>query len=118
VPEKDLPVELPKVSSYEPTGTGESPLAAISKWVNVKCPKCKGSAKRETNTMPQWAGSCWYYIAYCISENLKSKALISKQVADSKVKDKIDYWSPVDLYVGGAEHATRHLIYARFWHNS
>ncbi len=106
IPEKDLPVKLPKVDSYEPTGTGESPLAAISKWVNVKCPKCKGPAKRETNTMPQWAGSCWYYLRY---EDPKNK----KALVDPK-KEK--YWSPVDLYVGGAEHATRHLIYARFWH--
>ncbi|MFA6404517.1 MAG: leucine--tRNA ligase [Candidatus Paceibacterota bacterium] len=106
VPEKDLPIKLPKVKSYEPTGTGESPLANIDKWVNVKCPKCKGKAKRETNTMPQWAGSSWYYLRY---EDPKNK----KAFVDTK-KDK--YWSPVDLYVGGAEHATRHLIYARFWH--
>lgn len=116
VPEKDLPVMLPKVKSYEPTGTGESPLAGIDKWVNVKCPNCKGKAKRETNTMPQWAGSSWYYIAYCISENLKSKKPISKQVASSDYQKKVKYWLPVDMYVGGAEHATRHLIYARFWH--
>jgi leucyl-tRNA synthetase len=106
VPEKDLPVILPKVKSYEPTGTGESPLAAISKWVNVKCPVCKGKAKRETNTMPQWAGSSWYYLRYMDPKN-------SKKLVDSK-KEK--FWSPVDTYVGGAEHATRHLIYARFWH--
>ncbi|MDE1974964.1 MAG: leucine--tRNA ligase [Patescibacteria group bacterium] len=106
VPEKELPVKLPKVNSYEPTGTGESPLAAISKWVNVKCPKCGGKGRRETNTMPQWAGSCWYYLRY---EDPKNK----KALVDPK-KEK--YWSPVDLYVGGAEHATRHLIYARFWH--
>ena len=120
VPEKDLPVVLPKVKSYEPTGTGESPLAAISKWVNVKCPVCKKPAKRETNTMPQWAGSSWYYLRYTDPKN--NKALASQK--------KIDYWlgaglprvahdserSGVDLYVGGAEHATRHLIYARFWH--
>ena len=106
VPEKDLPVVLPEVKSYEPTGTGESPLAAISEWVNVKCPVCKGPAKRETNTMPQWAGSSWYYLRY---EDPKNK----KQLVDVK-KEK--YWSPVDIYVGGAEHATRHLIYARFWH--
>ncbi|MFA6536014.1 MAG: class I tRNA ligase family protein [Candidatus Paceibacterota bacterium] len=116
VPEKDLPVKLPKVKSYEPTGTGESPLAAISKWVNVKCPKCKGPAKRETNTMPQWAGSSWYYIAYCISENLKSQETITKQISSNNIQNKIKYWLPVDFYVGGAEHATRHLIYARFWH--
>ncbi|MCE9549225.1 class I tRNA ligase family protein [Candidatus Nomurabacteria bacterium] len=106
VPEKDLPVKLPKVKFYEPTGTGESPLAAISKWVNVKCPKCKGKAKRETNTMPQWAGSSWYYLRFMDSKN--PKALVDKK------KEK--YWNTVDLYVGGAEHATRHLIYARFWH--
>ena len=116
VPEKDLPVKLPKVKSYEPTGTGESPLAAIEKWVNVKCPKCRGNAKRETNTMPQWAGSSWYYIAYCVSENLKSQIPISKQISNPKFKKKTDHWLPVDLYVGGAEHATRHLIYSRFWH--
>ncbi|MEI6396843.1 MAG: leucine--tRNA ligase [Candidatus Taylorbacteria bacterium] len=106
IPEKSLPVKLPKVKSYEPTGTGESPLAAIEKWVNVKCPQCGGKAKRETNTMPQWAGSSWYYLRYMDSKN--SRALV-----DAK-KEK--YWSPVDFYVGGAEHATRHLIYARFWH--
>ncbi len=106
VPFKDLPVTLPRVKSYEPTGTGESPLASIDKWVNVKCPVCKGKAKRETNTMPQWAGSSWYYLRYMDPKN--SKALV-----DNK-KEK--YWSPVDVYVGGAEHATRHLIYARFWH--
>lgn len=106
VPEKDLPVKLPDVKKYEPTGTGESPLAAIEKWVNVKCPKCKGKAKRETNTMPQWAGSSWYWLRYMDPKN--KKALV-----DTK-KEK--YWAPVDLYVGGAEHATRHLIYGRFWH--
>ncbi|GMQ95315.1 MAG: leucine--tRNA ligase [Patescibacteria group bacterium] len=106
VPESDLPVTLPEVESYEPTGTGESPLAAISEWVNVKCPKCGGPAKRETNTMPQWAGSSWYYLRYIDPKN--DKALVDKE------KEK--YWSPVDMYVGGAEHATRHLIYARFWH--
>ena len=106
VPEKDLPVKLPDVKFYEPTGTGESPLAAIAKWVNVKCPVCKGPAKRETNTMPQWAGSSWYYLRYIDPKN--KKALVDKK------KEK--YWSPVDLYVGGGEHNTRHLIYARFWH--
>ncbi len=106
VPEKDLPVKLPNVKSYEPTGTGESPLATISKWVNTKCPQCKGPAKRETNTMPQWAGSSWYYLRYMDSKN--KKALVDPK------KEK--YWAPVDLYVGGTEHATRHLIYARFWH--
>lgn len=106
VPEEDLPVELPEVESYEPTGTGESPLAGIDEWVNVKCPKCGGEGKRETNTMPQWAGSSWYYLRYIDPEN-------SEELVD---KDKDKMWSPVDLYVGGAEHATRHLIYARFWH--
>lgn len=106
VPEKDLPVILPEVEKYEPTGTGESPLAAISDWVNVDCPKCGGKGKRETNTMPQWAGSCWYYLRYIDPKN--SDALVDK--------DREKEWMPVDLYVGGAEHATRHLLYARFWH--
>ncbi len=106
VPEKDLPVKLPEVENYEPTGTGESPLAGIDDWVNTICPKCGGSARRETNTMPQWAGSSWYYLRYIDPHN--NKALVDKE------KEK--YWSPVDFYVGGAEHATRHLIYARFWH--
>ncbi len=106
VPEKDLPVTLPKVKNYEPTGTGESPLAAIQKWVNTKCPKCKGKAKRETNTMPQWAGSSWYYLRFIDPKN-------KKVFVDAKKEKK---FMPVSLYVGGAEHATRHLIYARFWH--
>ena len=106
VSEKDLPVILPEVKSYEPTGTGESPLAAMADWVNVKCPKCGGAGKRETNTMPQWGGSCWYYLRYIDPKN-------SEKLVD-KILEK--YWSPVDFYVGGAEHATRHLIYARFWH--
>ncbi len=106
VPEADLPVTLPKVESYEPTGTGESPLAAIESWVNVPCPTCGGKAKRETNTMPQWAGSSWYYLRYIDPHN--KTALVDREL------ERI--WQPVDLYVGGAEHATRHLIYARFWH--
>ncbi len=106
VPEDELPLELPEVESYEPTGTGESPLAAIDEWVNTTCPECGGDTKRETNTMPQWAGSSWYYLRYIDPKN--DKALVDK--------DKEKYWSPVDFYVGGAEHATRHLIYARFWH--
>lgn len=105
VPEKDLPVKLPKVKAYQPAGTGESPLATIEKWVNVKCPKCGGKAKRETNTMPQWAGSSWYYLRYIDPAN--KKALV-----DKKKEKKM---MPVDVYVGG-DHATRHLIYARFWH--
>lgn len=107
VPEKDLPLKLPEVLSYEPTDTGESPLASIEEWVNTLCPICGGKAKRETNTMPQWAGSSWYYLAYIMKEksdfSLHNTALLSQ-------------WLPVDLYVGGAEHATRHLLYARFWH--
>lgn len=106
VSESDLPVKLPEVDHYEPSGTGESPLAKIDSWVNVFCPKCGGKAKRETNTMPQWAGSSWYYLRY-LDPNNNNKLVSSK-------KEK--YWNPVDLYVGGAEHATRHLIYARFWH--
>ncbi len=106
VPEKDLPVMLPDVKSYEPTGTGESPLANITEWVNVPCPKCGLTARRETNTMPQWAGSSWYYLRFIDPKN--SQELVNKE------KEK--YWMPVDLYVGGAEHATRHLLYARFWH--
>ncbi len=106
VPENELPLMLPDVESYEPTGTGESPLAAIAEWVNTICPECGGDAKRETNTMPQWAGSSWYHLRYIDPNN--ENILIDK--------DKEKYWSPVDFYVGGAEHATRHLIYARFWH--
>lgn len=106
VPEEQLPVVLPEVESYEPTGTGESPLAAIEEWVHVSCPRCGGEAKRETNTMPQWAGSSWYYLRYIDPTN--EHALVDEK----KEKE----WMPVDMYVGGAEHATRHLIYARFWH--
>ena len=106
MPEKDLPVKLPDVKSYQPTGTGESPLAAIESWVNTTCPKCGGKAKRETNTMPQWGGSCWYYLRY----------LDPKNNSEFCSKEKEEYWMPVDLYVGGAEHAVLHLLYARFWH--
>jgi leucyl-tRNA synthetase len=122
VEEKDLPLKLPKVKFYEPSGTGESPLAKMDKWVNTKCPKCKGKAKRETNTMPQWAGSSWYYLRYIDPKN-------NKMLIDPKLES---YWmgtslprsesslrnsgTGVDMYVGGTEHATRHLIYARFWH--
>ncbi len=104
--EEDLPVLLPDVEKYEPTGTGESPLAGIKEWVNVKCPRCGQPAKRETNTMPQWAGSCWYYLRYLDPKNDKVLAGVEKMKA----------WLPVDLYVGGAEHAVLHLLYARFWH--
>jgi leucyl-tRNA synthetase len=104
--ESDLPLTLPHVDRYEPTGTGESPLAAIDEWVNVKCPICGEPARRETNTMPQWAGSCWYYLRYLDKEN--STALVDP--------GKEKRWMPVDLYVGGAEHAVLHLLYSRFWH--
>lgn len=106
VPEKDLPVMLPNLEKYEPTGTGESPLATVDKWVNVKCPVCGAAAKRETNTMPQWAGSCWYYLRYIDPANEKRFA------KDDLLKE----WLPVDIYMGGAEHAVLHLLYARFWH--
>ena len=106
VPEDQLPLTLPDVKTYQPTGTGESPLAGIDSWVNCKCPKCGGDAKRETNTMPQWAGSCWYYLRYLDPKNDKEFC----------AKEKENYWMPVDLYVGGAEHAVLHLLYARFWH--
>lgn len=114
VPEKYLPVKLPEVKNYKPTGAGESPLANIKDWVNVKCPKCGGTAKRETNTMPQWAGSSWYYLAYVIRDNSKFK--IPTSPAGRQNSKLLNHWMPVDFYVGGAEHATRHLIYARFWH--
>jgi len=106
VPEKDLPVTLPKVKNYQPTDNGESPLAAISKWVNVKCPECKGPARRETDTMPNWAGSSWYFLRYVDPKNKKA-------FADPK---KLKTWMPVDWYNGGMEHTTLHLLYSRFWH--
>jgi leucyl-tRNA synthetase len=105
VPEDQLPVTLPKVERYEPTGTGESPLAGVASWVNTTCPECDGPAKRETNTMPQWAGSCWYFLRYP-NPNLANKAFSDADMA---------YWLPVDLYVGGIEHAILHLLYARFY---
>ncbi len=106
VDESELPLELPMVDSYEPTDNGESPLANITEWVNVKCPKCGGDAKRETDTMPQWAGSSWYFLRYMDPHN--DKALASKEA--------LEYWSPVDWYNGGMEHTTLHLLYSRFWH--
>ncbi|MFA6572923.1 MAG: leucine--tRNA ligase [Patescibacteria group bacterium] len=106
--EKDLPVELPKVKNYEPTETGESPLAGIKDWVNVKCPKCGGKAKRETDTMPNWAGSSWYFLRYTDPHN--DKEFASQQA--------LKYWTPVDLYNGGMEHTTLHLLYSRFWHKA
>lgn len=105
VPEEDLPVILPNVESYKPTDTGESPLAAIDEWVNVNCPCCGGPAKRETNTMPQWAGSSWYFLRYC--DNHNDNELASKEA--------LKKWAPVDMYVGGIEHAVLHLLYARFY---
>ena len=105
VPEDQLPVRLPEIEKYQPTGTGESPLANVPEWVNTACPQCGGPAKRETNTMPQWAGSCWYFLRY------------PNPHLDNQPWDKADmqYWLPVDLYVGGVEHAILHLLYARFW---
>ena len=105
VPENELPLRLPDVESYEPTGTGESPLSAIDEWVNCKCPKCGGPAKRETNTMPQWAGSSWYFLRYV--DNHNDKELVSMEKAQK--------YLPVDMYVGGVEHAVLHLLYARFY---
>ncbi|NDE68174.1 hypothetical protein EB052_01050 [bacterium] len=104
--EKDLPLKLPKVKDFKPTESGESPLAAAEKWVKTKCPKCKGKARRETDTMPNWAGSSWYYLRYVDPKNKKA-------LADRK---KLDYWTPVDWYNGGMEHTTLHLLYSRFWH--
>jgi leucyl-tRNA synthetase len=106
VPESQLPVTLPEVERYAPTGTGESPLAAIESWVATTCPTCGGPARRETNTMPQWAGSCWYYLRYLDPKN-------PDQLFDPALEKK---WMSVDLYVGGGEHAVLHLLYARFWH--
>jgi len=102
----NLPLVLPEVESYQPTDDGQSPLANIREWVNTKCPKCNGDAIRETNTMPQWAGSCWYYLRYIDPKN-------NEKLIDIEKEEK---WMPVDIYIGGAEHATRHLLYARFWH--
>jgi len=106
VPEDQLPVELPHVEKYQPTDTGESPLAVISEWVNTKCPQCGGSAKRETDTMPNWAGSSWYFMRYIDPKN-------DSALADKK---KLAYWTPVDWYNGGMEHTTLHLLYSRFWY--
>jgi len=106
VPEEELPLLLPEVESYEPTDTGESPLANITEWVNTTCPKCGGKATRETDTMPQWAGSSWYFLRYIDPHN--KDALASKE--------NLEYWMPVDWYNGGMEHTTLHLLYSRFWH--
>jgi leucyl-tRNA synthetase len=104
VPEDQLPVRLPEVEKYQPTDTGESPLAVMTDWVETECPKCGGSAKRETDTMPNWAGSDWYFLRYCDSQN-------DKELADM---EKMKYWMPVDVYMGGDEHNTLHLLYSRF----
>ena len=105
VPEDQLPLKLPEVESYQPTGTGESPLAAIDEWVNTTCPCCGAPAKRETNTMPQWAGSSWYFLRYV--DNKNDKELVSREKADK--------YLPVDMYIGGVEHAVLHLLYSRFY---
>ena len=105
VPDKDLPVNLPKVENYEPTKDGESPLSLIPEWVNTTCPCCGGAARRETDTMPGWAGSSWYFMRYCDAHNTKEFAS----------KEALASWLPIDLYNGGNEHTTRHLLYARFW---
>ncbi len=106
IPESELPLQLPEVDSYEPTENGESPLAPMTEWVNTTCPCCGGPAKRETDTMPQWAGSSWYFLRYCDPHN--DEALASKEA--------LEYWAPVDWYNGGMEHTTLHLLYSRFWH--
>ena len=106
VPEEELPLVLPQVESYEPTDDGESPISKMIDWVNTKCPKCGGPAKRETDTMPQWAGSSWYFLRYMDPHN--DKALVSHEAEN--------YWGPVDWYNGGMEHTTLHLLYSRFWH--
>ncbi len=106
IDESELPLRLPMVDSYEPTDDGESPLAKMTDWVNTTCPKCGGPARRETDTMPQWAGSSWYFLRYCDPHN--NEALASKQA--------LEYWTPVDWYNGGMEHTTLHLLYSRFWH--
>ena len=106
LPESELPLTLPDVESYMPTDNGESPLSTLDSFINTTCPKCHGPAKRETDTMPQWAGSSWYFLRYCDPHN--SEALASKEA--------LDYWLPVDWYNGGMEHTTLHLLYSRFWH--
>jgi leucyl-tRNA synthetase len=123
VPESQLPVELPYVEKYEPSGTGESPLANIKDWVNTKCPQCGGPARRETDTMPNWAGSNWYYLAYLLANKLGSQKsnvksqnsnVLGKTNIFEECKKQIKYWMPVDIYQGGFEHTTLHLLYSRF----
>ena len=106
IPESELPLRLPEVESYEPTDNGESPLAKLTDWVKTTCPCCGGPAERETDTMPQWAGSTWYFLRYCDPHNVNALA----------AKEALDYWMPVDWYNGGMEHTTLHLLYSRFWH--
>ena len=106
IPESELPLRLPEVESYEPTDNGESPLAKLTDWVKTTCPCCGGPAERETDTMPQWAGSSWYFLRYCDPHNVNALA----------AKEALDYWMPVDWYNGGMEHTTLHLLYSRFWH--
>ena len=106
IPEEELPLRLPEVESYEPTDNGESPLAKLTDWVKTTCPFCGGPAERETDTMPQWAGSSWYFLRYCDPHNANALA----------AKEALDYWMPVDWYNGGMEHTTLHLLYSRFWH--
>lgn len=108
LPESELPLELPNIEDYMPTEDGESPLAKKTEWVNTTCPKCGGAAKRETDTMPAWAGSNWYYIRYTDAKN-------NEKFADDK---NLNYWLPVDCYIGGTEHVTRHLLYSRFWYKA
>lgn len=105
LPEAELPLRLPDVKDYEPTDTGESPLSKIEDWVNTTCPKCGAPARRETDTMPNWAGSSWYFLRYCDPNNMTELAS----------KEALDYWMPVDWYNGGMEHVTLHLLYSRFW---
>ena len=105
LPEEELPLLLPDIRDFEPADTGESPLSKIDSWVNTTCPHCHGPAKRETDTMPNWAGSSWYFLRYCDPHN--------KNVLASK--EALDYWMPVDWYNGGMEHVTLHLLYSRFW---
>ncbi|MFZ2979351.1 MAG: class I tRNA ligase family protein, partial [Candidatus Magasanikiibacteriota bacterium] len=107
LPESELPLELPKVEKYEPTDNGESPLAVMTDWVNTKCPVCGGEARRETDTMPNWAGSSWYYLAYTMMKEKNGEYVWDRA--------KMDYWNPVDWYNGGMEHTVLHLLYSRFW---
>ena len=121
--EKDLPLKLPEVENYQPTGTGESPLASLKEWVETSCPVCGGKARRETDTMPNWAGSCWYFLAFTFWPKVKAMNVVqsskSKQnlfeIWNFELRDSLKTWLPVDWYLGGAEHAVLHLLYSRFW---